>query len=145
MSQVRVGQRYRDTDPRRGGRVGVVLEVRRFAVTLEWPSGRCTSVRRSALGASGSRGYVLVERRRRPPPVSMPAGVSACLVGRDASGGRRWACHVCGALGALRPPWRVVLWWAGLRDPRPRALSTVVCSGRCARRLKEVGRGRPRK
>lgn len=137
--RVRVGQRYQDLDPRRGERVGTVVQVRRFTVRLCWePSGATTTVRRRMLDAAGSRGYVLIDegcvaaRRRK---VSRPTTARACRAGYDERGMAQWRCWVCGRVGALRGPWRELLWTVG----RWRERSTVVCSDACHRAMRGGG------
>lgn len=129
--RVRLGQRYQDLDPRRSERVGIVVQVRRQSVRLRWNTGHTTTVSRRMLDTPGSRGYVLVEsprggaRHRREVP--RPTTARDCRAGWDEHGRRQWRCLVCGRKGALRPPWRVLLWAQGRWSER----STVVCSDRC--------------
>jgi hypothetical protein len=134
---VKLGQQYQDLDPRRGERVGTVVRVLRYSVGLRWHTGHTTTVARKQLGASGSRGYVLLEDVAAPPVTLLtlvkPTQAADRRAGFDAQGVRLWTCLACGAKGRLRRPWRVLLWTQGAWAER----STVVCSDACHRRVRE--------
>lgn len=132
-TSVKVGQRYQDLDPRRGERIGTVVQVRRFSVRLRWaPSGHTTTVSRRMLDAAGSRGYVLIEDVRSTSRARVrPTTAAECRAGYDGRGVRLWRCLACGRTGALRKSWRVLLWTQGRWAER----STVVCSDACHRAM----------
>lgn len=128
---VRLGQRYQDLDPRRPHRVGTVVSVERTRARIRWDSsGHTTTVQRSHLDGSGSRGYVLIDEPKAPPPPlgSRLTTVEECRAGRSraGAGARLWRCFGCGRKGTLRPPWRVLLW---KREAPTRG--TVVCGATC--------------
>lgn len=139
VARVRLGQRYRDLDPRRADREGVVVEIHRDTVRLQWRSGYATVVRRSRLDVVGTRGYVLVDDPSgmvvpKAPRIRLPNLAADCRVGNDAKGRRLWKCHVCGREGRLSPPWRVLLWSFGRGQHR----STIVCSDSCHETVRKV-------
>ena len=133
--RVKLGQQYQDLDPRRVERVGTVVRLQPYSVKLTWNTGHTTTVARRCLGASGSRGYVLIKDAKPPPVVrrsAKPKTAAEQRAGYDEHGVPLWRCLACGAVGRLRRPWRVLLW----TQERWAERSTVVCSDACHRRVK---------
>lgn len=146
---VRVGDRFRSSDPRRPSRDGVVVKLSRGRATLKWDSGGKSAISLETLehGGEGNRSYVRLPRRAQTtPPADAPSpktsrrSYSPPRADRQLTveASRRqgvWLCAACPRSSRSLKGWMQVVF------PQGRWLTTecaIVCSEKCLADVEET-------
>jgi hypothetical protein len=125
---MRVGEEIADL--KNPNRVGTITRIERQRVHVAWNTGAKTTVGKSHLAAD-SRHYAITSPRpalTASDRSDLPSTIAYC---KTAKGLR---CLVCRAYcqGAFVRPWRASYWNSGRFEGK----STLLCSDRCAERLR---------